>query len=146
MGLNIRDGDQWKGVASEWVRDNGSWKTVSNLWQRDNDQWKRIPFGSTVPTAPSNLSALAASSDTVDLTWSDNSTSESEWGVWRDGSLIDTPATTDMAGTSQATYTDSGLVTGTTYCYRVDARNTAGASTKSNQDCAVPQSTDQIEA
>jgi titin len=46
-----------------------------------------------------------------------------------------------LAAASQS-YSDSGLSDGTTYCYRVRALNTAGASAYSNSACAnTPQPT-----
>jgi hypothetical protein len=41
-------------------------------------------------------------------------------------------------GTGITTYTDSAVVTGTTYCYRVTALNAAGTSDYSNEACGSP--------
>lgn len=79
------------------------------------------------PAAPSGLSAMATSSSTIDLAWSDNSSDESGFAIQRstDGSTWSPLAT---VAADVATYTDTGLASNTTYWYRVNAHNDAGAS------------------
>jgi subtilisin family serine protease len=89
------------------------------------------------PTAPSNLSSLAASSSQINLSWSDNSTSEDGFRLER----CNSPAASCLdANFTQITQTapnvtsfnDTGLLAGTTYTYRVRAFNSAGNSSYSN--------------
>jgi titin len=40
-------------------------------------------------------------------------------------------------GANVVSYVNTGLVKGTTYCYRVRAANSAGASTYTNEACTV---------
>ena len=73
------------------------------------------------PAAPSTLAATAASQTQIDLSWSDNSSDESDFhlersptgtGSWGESSTVNAGATG---------YGDSGLTCGTTYYYRVRA-------------------------
>jgi len=71
----------------------------------------------------------------VVLSWQDNSTNE-------DGFKIERAINTNYVeiasvGPSIKTYTDSGLVGGTTYCYRIRAFNASGVSSPSNESCAT---------
>jgi len=76
---------------------------------------------------PSSLLAVTASSDAIDLSWSDNSSNES--GFWLERSLdgssnwmrIELPAGTDS-------YRNEGLQAATTYYYRISAWNPNGNS------------------
>ena len=73
------------------------------------------------------------------LSWQDNSNNELNFNIERT-TAANVPACqtatgfTALAsvGTNVATYTDSAVVEGTTYCYRVNASNTAGTSGFSN--------------
>lgn len=82
----------------------------------------------TPPAAPTNLTATVASCNQINLTWSDNSTNESNFKVERstDGTNWSVLATTAANTTS---YSNSGLSESTRYYYRVMAANTAGNST-----------------
>lgn len=67
------------------------------------------------------------------LSWQDNSSNE-------DGFKIERGQTTSYAqiasvGANTVAYTDSGLVEGSTYCYRVRAFNSSGDSSPSNESC-----------
>jgi chitodextrinase len=75
----------------------------------------------TGPTVPQNLSATAASTSRIDLTWSASSDPESgiaEYRIYRDGSRI--------GQTSQLSYSDTGLSPATEYEYRIRAVNGQG--------------------
>lgn len=70
------------------------------------------------------------------LTWQDNSTNEDKFNIERkaiacaSSTLPFSPLTS--VGKDVITYTDSAVIEGTTYCYRVNAENTAGKSVFSN--------------
>lgn len=82
------------------------------------------------PAAPSDLTAVAFTSTEMDLAWTDNSTDEIFFRIERDsGSGFVQVATATANATS---YHDSGLSTGTTYWYRVKARNAGSESAYSN--------------
>lgn len=74
------------------------------------------------PTAPTGLTATAASSSQVSLTWAASSDNVGVEGydVFRDGTKVGSTTT------NTTSYTDSGLKAGTTYGYTVAARDTAG--------------------
>jgi len=125
-------------------RDNQIW------WNgKDGNAWDiEIPWGdiilSTQPLsllpAPTNLTAVAVSTNTINLTWTDNSTSETSFKIERspNGSAF-TEITTVTA--SVAAYSDSGLSPGTRYWYRVRAYSPAlGDSTYSNVADATTRS------
>lgn len=91
-----------------------------------------------VPAAPTNLSAVATSSSTIDLSWLDQSDNEDNFVVQRgDGSSFSEIATLP-AGTES--YGDSGLTPSTAYFYRVYAVNGTGSSAFSNEVNATTDS------
>ena len=73
------------------------------------------------------------------LTWTDNSTNEANFNIERT-TAADVPACTTATGFTSlasvgfnvATFTDTAVTEGTTYCYRVNASNTGGTSAFSN--------------
>jgi hypothetical protein len=71
------------------------------------------------------------------LSWTDNSTSEDGFNI--DRSPGSGTAFTQIAtvGANVTSYTDGGLLDATTYCYRVQAFNTAGSSGFSNEQCGT---------
>lgn len=76
---------------------------------------------------PSNLTAAAASSTSITLSWKDNATGEDGYRIERKvsgGSY----ATIKTLGPNATSYTDSGLSPSTTYFYRVIAYNDIGES------------------
>lgn len=69
------------------------------------------------------------------LTWTEDSTDIAGFKIERsNGSTYAEIATAEATARS---YTDSGLVSGTTYCYKVRSFNSAGYSDYSNLDCAT---------
>ncbi|MEO7754869.1 MAG: fibronectin type III domain-containing protein, partial [Terracoccus sp.] len=87
----------------------------------------------TLPATPSGLTATAASSAAVDLSWVDNASDETAYVVER--SPDGTGSWTVLAGSLPAgstSYSDTGLSASTAYSYRVKATNVAGSSTYSN--------------
>jgi hypothetical protein len=94
------------------------------------------PPSTTPPTAPSALTATAASSSQINLAWTDNATDESGFKIERstDGASFTQVAT---VGANATTYADSGLSASTTYHYRVRAYNATGDSAYSNTATAT---------
>jgi uncharacterized protein (TIGR02145 family) len=86
-----------------------------------------------VPVAPTNLSGNAASTNQINLSWTDNSTNETGFKIERKyGTGIFTVVGT--TSNNVTTYSDSGLTPNTTYIYRVYSYNTVGNSlTYSNE-------------
>ncbi len=87
----------------------------------------------TIVAAPSSLSTSVVSQTAIDLSWTDNSSSETGFKVERSifgpsGGFVQIATTS--AGVQ--TFNDTGLSTATTYWYRVRAFNGAGNSSYSN--------------
>lgn len=87
--------------------------------------------GTGTPPAPTNLTAVSESGPAANLAWTDNSTNETgfklEWSS--DGA---TWYSLTSVGASVTQYTDTVVVVGNTYYYRVYAYNSYGNSTYSN--------------
>jgi hypothetical protein len=75
----------------------------------------------TLPNAPSDLTASALSPTSVRLTWKDNSAKELGFLIHRNGVVVDTLVnpSTGIGGT--VTFLDSGLSSGTKYDYTVSS-------------------------
>src|SRR5207244_871517 len=89
------------------------------------------PTPTPPPSAPTNLAAIAGSPTQLNLSCADNSSNEIGFNVERsaDGTTFTQVAT---VGANVASYSDSGLTSGSTYFYRVSAYNSAGSSAYSN--------------
>jgi Chitobiase/beta-hexosaminidase C-terminal domain/Family of unknown function (DUF6298)/Putative collagen-binding domain of a collagenase len=91
-----------------------------------------------------NPSALASASFTIvtppaqlTLSWQDNSTNESNFGVERKTGTSGTYAQIALVAANTTSYVDTSVTHGVMYCYRVDAINSAGASAYTNDACAT---------
>ena len=95
----------------------------------------------TGTTAASNAQAVASATQ-IDVTWQDNATDETRFEIHR--STTGATGTFTLLGTADAsvvTYSDQGLTTGPTYCYkvrgvRINGRNVV-YSLFSNTACAT---------
>jgi uncharacterized repeat protein (TIGR01451 family) len=76
-----------------------------------------------IPAAPSGLSASPVSQTQTNLSWTDNSSNETGFKIYRDSTLITTTAANVTA------YSDTSLACGTSYTYEVRATNASGDST-----------------
>ena len=86
---------------------------------------------------PTGLTATATSSSTINLGWIDNAINEIGQRIERSvGSNANYSFLTNV-GANITAFTDTGLVDGTQYYYRVRAFNTGGSSTYSNEQSAV---------
>jgi hypothetical protein len=78
-----------------------------------------------IPLAPTNLTATAASSSAVALSWTASATAGVTYTVIRNGVAL-------VNGVTATAYSDTGLTASTTYSYIVEAVNTVGTSPASN--------------
>ncbi len=93
----------------------------------------------TPPSKPGNLSAAAASSSQVNLTWSASTDNIGVVGynVYRNGTLL--PGPTQPDPNPPRTYSDETASPGTTYTYEVSAVDAAGnESTKASASVTTP--------
>ncbi len=91
-----------------------------------------IAAAAATPTAPTGLTAAATSPSTVDLHWSDNSSTETSFTLQRSTSVhFFIALQTFTLAAEQTTHQDTGLSSARTYYYRVRA-DAAGSSSFSN--------------
>ena len=83
------------------------------------------------PNSPSNLTAAANSGTQIQLTWRDNSATETGFQVQRSTDGVTFTHSPPWAP-DEDQYTDSTVRTGRSYYYRVPASNGAGNSGFSN--------------
>nr|WP_239556381.1 beta-1,3-glucanase family protein [Dyella flava] len=84
----------------------------------------------TPPNAPSNLTAITASSSQINLSWTGSATPGATYTVFRNGTAVSN-------GQTGTTYSDTGLTSSTTYSYTVEATDSAGTSLASNTATAI---------
>lgn len=96
-----------------------------------------VLYSTAVPKPPARLVATATTPTQVNLTWVDGSTNEDGFAILRstDGTNFLQAATVPA---NVAAYSDSDLVGGTRYYYRVQAYNIAGTSSYAAGDAATP--------
>jgi len=80
--------------------------------------------GGSVPGAPSNLSAVAASCSQINLSWTASTGTVTGYYVYRNSTQVGT--------TSSTSYSDTGLAASTQYSYYVVGYNSYGNSGNSN--------------
>ena len=103
---------------------------------------KSAPASATIggvqppPAAPSGLNATAVSAAQINLTWTDNSTNESNFLVERSSDGINF-AQIDSVGAGVTNDASTGLSPSTLYYYRVRASNVSGNSAYSNTNSAT---------
>jgi hypothetical protein len=83
---------------------------------------------SGAPAAPSALSAVAASSSQINLTWADNSNNESGFKIERSTDGGANYAEIFTTGANATSYSNTALSPATPYTYRVRAYNLSGNS------------------
>ncbi len=94
----------------------------------------------TPPAAPTNLVASAISSSQINLTWSDNDTTEDGFKIERcTGAGCSNFAQIATVGANITSYANTSLTASTSYTYRVRAYNATGDSDYSNTANATTQ-------
>jgi hypothetical protein len=90
----------------------------------------------STPAAPSNLIATAVSSSRIDLVWADNATYEQGFKVERSTDGV-TFALMAVLGPNTTAWSNTSLVAGTSYSYRVRAFEGSNDSAPSNTAAAT---------
>lgn len=93
----------------------------------------------SAPAAPGGLGAAAISTSQINLSWTDNSSNESNFRIERSANGGSTWSFLANVGANTTTYANTGLPASTTYHYRVRAENTGGNSAFSNAANATTQ-------
>lgn len=96
---------------------------------------------STVPAAPTNLTATAAVPGNIVLNWTDQANNETNYIVQRSLTSVNGFSTISTLPANSITYTNTGLPGGNTFYYRVQAVNAAAVSDWSNTAFATTLNT-----
>jgi Fibronectin type III domain len=116
------------GLGKTSVSDSRIQRATANILDRFLES---VPPPPTPPPAPDGLAATAVSSTAVDLSWSDNSSNESNFTVEQSLDGAHWSVLTSLPQDSTI-YRVTELTSRTTYRYRVKATNGAGSSAYSN--------------
>jgi hypothetical protein len=87
------------------------------------------------PSSLANAWFTKEAAGTITLAWADNSANEDGFGIERKTGTNGTFTQIATVAANVNSYSDSGIVAGNTYCYRVNAFNSAGASSCTNEAC-----------
>src|SRR5712691_2904403 len=95
----------------------------TTMWRSLNRAWMLLLLSgiahAAVPTAPTNLTATAASTTQINLSWTDNSSNETSFKIERKTGSGGTYSQIATVGANVAVFSNTGLTAGTTYFYRV---------------------------
>ncbi|PRY44060.1 putative secreted protein (Por secretion system target) [Spirosoma oryzae] len=99
----------------------------------------KVTTPATPPTTPTSLGATTQSPSTIRLSWTNPGGGTATDFLLERGTSSNGPFTqiATVAYSRSLTYDDTGLASGTTYCYRVRARGPGGTSDYSNTACAT---------
>ncbi len=145
---NARNGNSMSGALSD-APVSGHWfsaqfqELMANAYPPLGDN----PDGgncTTVPSVPSGLTATAASSSAINLSWSSVVPPAGclvRYNVYRSTINGFTPSSSNLVATglTSSSYTSSGLSESTTYYFRVEAVDAAGSSVPSAQATATTE-------
>src|SRR5262249_4006146 len=92
---------------------------------------------SSPPSAPSSLTVTPASGTQLNLSWTDNATTEDGFKILRKIGAGGTYSVIGNAPANAVSYMDTALNPNTDYYYQVVATNTAGDSAPSNEAHAI---------
>ena len=96
-----------------------------------------VLYSGTAPAAPSNLVATPASGTQINLSWSDNSMTETGFIIQRKQGNTGTYSQVAIVAPNSTSYLDGELLAGAMYYYRVQAANFVSNSDFSNEASAT---------
>jgi uncharacterized protein (TIGR02145 family) len=96
-----------------------------------------------VPLPPTGLTGIVASTNQINLSWTDNSTNETGFKIERKTGT-GTYAVVGTTATDINTFSDIGLNQTTTYTYRVYSNNAVGNSLTSSNELTLPDTTTSV--
>ncbi|MGA8367353.1 MAG: fibronectin type III domain-containing protein, partial [Candidatus Acidiferrales bacterium] len=114
---------------------------ASSSYTLSFNQLTLTPVSSSPPNPPSSLTATAASSSEINLSWMASTTSGVTYSVFRSTTSGFTASSGNQiaSGVTDTEYSDTGLAASTAYYYLVEAVDSGGVSTPSNQASATTQ-------
>jgi fibronectin type 3 domain-containing protein len=101
-----------------------------------NSDYSNEPSATTfqvTPAPPSGLTITSLVSNKVTVLWTDNSNNETGFKIQRRTGALGTYADIVTTRANVTTYSDSSVIDGTLYYYRISATNAAGDSAFSNE-------------
>jgi hypothetical protein len=107
-----------------------------------NSSYTSVDDGLTYPAAPSGLVAFAPDDTQIDLTWNDNSAGETSEKVERSADGLFGWTLIATLSANDEDYSNTGLLPGATWYYRIGATNASGttySSVASTITVAAPQ-------
>lgn len=105
---------------------------INSWWSNLLDKFKNKVFAApAVPSAPSDLNLLSNDGQGVRLSWTDNSNNEEGFKVYRKSSSVDWYQIATLEA-NQSTFTDTSIIAGEVYDYRVLAFNGISQSSFTN--------------
>jgi RHS repeat-associated protein len=134
-GNNTTSTIQWPVLPTPYSSGPGVYSVVFRAMSSTGDTlyiYPRITVNVVVaPPAPTNVTAVPISATEVFVGWVDSSGQATSYTIERSnavGDLFTTIQTVSNAGHGTTMFLDTGLVTGSSYYYRVHANNVAGSS------------------
>lgn len=109
----------------------GQWEPEYQAWLWRTYVRTTVSVPPPPPAAPTNLQAQSASASQINLTWTDNATSETGYQVERapdNAGVAGTYAQITTLPASTSSYSNTGLASSTRYWYRVRAFNASDIS------------------
>lgn len=106
----------------------------------DNAEINGIEVIAPPPAAPGSVTATAASTSQIDLSWTGSSATDVVYDIFRSTTAGFTPSSANLIATATGTsHSDSGLANNTTYYYVIEASNATGTSAPAAQASATTQ-------
>lgn len=141
--IEYKKGDEGEWRVLTWVSANVEAYTISDLKKHaryffriraysytDNSDSlsDELLVSTSLPFAPTEVSAVSFSSSTIKLRWKDNSDDESGFEIFRKTQFSDKFTSIAKVNADTTEYTDTNLRDGLTFTYKIAAYNAAGSA------------------